>query len=178
MLKSVAKVATVAIVGALALTGCSVTNPQVAAYVDGTPVSQTEVDTVSRVLAESTADPLDTAGSFAPTVLTIIVQSKLAAKTAAEKGITVTEAQRQTVIAQNEVYGTLLGNPATAAFMTGFANASVILSDQSAVPVFQDVVARTPVRVNPRFGEWNKEQAALAEGSSGSLSELAPLPQQ
>ena len=114
MLKAVAKVATVAIVGALALTGCSVTNPQVAAYVDGAPVSQTEVDTVSRVLAESTADPLDTAGSFAPTVLTIIVQSKLAAKTAAEKGITVTEAQRQTVIAQNEVYGTLLGNPATA----------------------------------------------------------------
>lgn len=177
MFRAVAKTASGVVVGVLALTGCTVTNPRVAAYVDGTPVSQAEVDTVSRVLAEATTDPLDTAGSFAPTVLTIIVQSRLAAMAAEEKGITVTDAQRQTVIAQNEVYGTLLRNPDTAGFMTGFADASVILSDQSAVPVFQDVVSRTPVRVNPRFGEWDKAQAALAAGSSGSLSELAPVAQ-
>lgn len=177
MVKAAVKAAIGAIVGMLVLTGCAVTNPQVAAYVAGTPITQAEVDAVSGALAEASPDPTDTAAGFASTVLVIMVQNQIAAKAAADAGITVTDAQRQSFMSQNELYGTLVENPASTDFMNDFATTSIVVSDEAGVEAFRDVLADTSVRVNPRFGEWDDEAAVLVEGSSGSLSELAPFNQ-
>lgn len=177
MVKAAVKAAIGAIVGVLVLTGCTVTNPQVAAYVAGSPITQAEVDAVSGALAEASPDTNDTAGNFAPTVLVIMVQNQLAAKAAADAGITVTDAQRQTFISQNELYGVLVNNPASADFMNSFATTSIVVSADAGVQAFREVAANTSVRVNPRFGEWDADAVALAEGSSGSLSEWAPFKQ-
>jgi hypothetical protein len=91
----------------------------------------------------------------------------------AAKKIEVTDAQRQTIFAQNELFATLLKNPATADFMTTYANTATILSDEAAQVAFKDLLASTPIRVNPRFGTWDPAAGALVEGSSGSLSEAA-----
>jgi len=40
------------------------------------------------------------------------------------------------------------------------------------------VVERTTVTVNPRFGVWDDDVFGLVDGSTGSLSEVAPLPQE
>ena len=171
------KAVAVAVVGVLALTGCTVTNPRVAAYVGGTPITQAEVDAVSGALADASPDTSDTAAEFAPTVLVIMVQNQIAARAAADAGITVSDAQRQSIIAQNELYGVLLNNPASTDFMNDFAGTSIVVSDQAGVAAFQEAAAKTTVRLNPRFGEWDADAVALVEGSSGSLSEWAPFKQ-
>ena len=42
---------------------------------------------------------------------------------------------------------------------------------------FQEAVDTITVRVNPRFGEWDPANG-LVQGSSGSLSEAAAIPQE
>lgn len=164
--------AALATAGLLALAGCG-GNPQIAVYVDDAPVPLAKVEAVAQVLADTSSDAYDTAGSFTPTVLQILVQAKLAERVATDKKITVTDAQRQTVYAQNELYSTLLKNPVTTGFMQSYADTAVVLADKSAQAAYRDVMAAATIRVNPRFGVWDPRNGSLAEGSSGSLSEAA-----
>jgi len=103
-----------------------------------------------------------------------MVQSEIAGVVAKDKGITVTDAQRDTFYATVELYPALAKNPVTAGFMVRFADASTILTDQAAATAFSDLLAKTPVRVNPRFGVWDDTKHGLVDGSTGSLSEAAP----
>jgi hypothetical protein len=173
MSKARLMVAALATAGLMALAGCG-GNPQVAAYVGDVQVSQTKVETVSRVLAETSSDAYDTVGSFNRTVVQIMIQGTLAAKVGAAKNIQVTEAQRQALYAQNELFTVLLKNPATTEFMTTYANTATILGDEAAKTAYAELLATTPIRVNPRFGTWDPAVGGLADGSSGSLSEAAP----
>lgn len=170
-----AKMAALATAGLLALTGCATGNPQVAAYVDGARIAQSEVDAISQVLAEVSADPADTAGDFGTTVVTIMVQAKLAKKAADAASITVTDAERQQVFASNELYAALISNPVTADFMNGFADTAILVNNEAGSAAIKNALASTEVRVNPRFGTWDPAAASLVQGSSGSLSVPAPL---
>ncbi|MCC6496792.1 MAG: hypothetical protein IT193_11125 [Propionibacteriaceae bacterium] len=176
MSKARVMVAALATAGLLAFAGCG-NSPQVAAYVGDFRVQQDTVEAVSQVLADASSDAYDTAGSFSPTVMQIMVQTKLAAQAGEAKGISVTEEQRQQIYAQNELYAGLLKNPVTTDFMTGYANTSVILGNEAALAAYKDLIASTPIRVNPRFGTWDPEAGGLVEGSSGSLSSVAPIKQ-
>jgi len=104
----------------------------------------------------------------------IMIQGTLAAKVGEAKKIEVTDAQRQAVYAQNELYAVLLKNPATTDFMVTYANTATILGDDAGKAAYKDLLASTPIRVNPRFGTWDAAAGGLADGSSGSLSEAAP----
>ncbi|HEX5334250.1 MAG TPA: hypothetical protein VFW55_00120 [Propionicimonas sp.] len=178
-MKARVMVAALATAGLLALTGCG-SNPQVAAYVGGPDsavnltVTQSEVDTIANEIAATTSDAYDTGASFAANVMQIMVQSEIAGVVAKDKGITVTDAQRDTFYATVELYPALAKNPVTAGFMVRFADASTILTDQAAATAFSDLLAKTPVRVNPRFGVWDDTKHGLVDGSTGSLSEAAP----
>ncbi len=176
MSKARVMVATLATAGLLAFAGCS-SSPQVAAYVGGSQIQQTRVDDVSQVLADASSDASDTAGAFSATVMQIMVQTKVAEQAGVAKGLTVTDAQRQQIYAQNELYDGLVKNPLTTDFMTGYANTSVILSNEAALAAYKELMASTPIRVNPRFGTWDAAAGALVEGSSGSLSSVAPIKQ-
>jgi hypothetical protein len=164
--------AALATAGLLALAGCG-GNPQVAVYVGDSPIPLAKVEAISKVLADSSSDTYDTAGAFTPTVMQIMVQSKLAEQVAATKKITVTDDQRQSVYAENELYGVLLKNPVTADFMTSYASTAVILAGEPEQAAYRDLLAATNVRLNPRFGTWDPKTGGIAEGSSGSLSEAA-----
>lgn len=173
MSKARVMVAALATAGLMALTGCG-GNPQVAAYVGDVRVQQSSVDEVAQVLADTSTDAYDTAGSFNKTVMQIMIQGTLATEVGVAKKIEVTDAQRQAIYDSNELYGTLLKNPKTTAFMTTYANTATILSDEAAKAAYGELLATTPVRVNPRFGTWDPKTGALVDGSSGSLSEAAP----
>lgn len=178
-MKARVMVAGLAAAGLLALAGCG-GSPQVAAYVGGpgnpvnVQVSQAEVDQVATAIAATTSDAYDTAVSFSAAVMQIKVQSAVVAQVAKDKAITVTDAQRDAFYASQELYPPLAQNPATRDFMIAYANTATILSDQAAAMAFSELMAKTPVRVNPRFGTWDDTVGSLVEGSSGSLSEAAP----
>jgi hypothetical protein len=112
--------------------------------------------------------------SFSSAVMQILVQSAVVAQVAKDKAITVTDAQRDAFYASQELYPPLVQNPATRGFMVSYANTATILSDQAAAAAYSELMAKTPVRVNPRFGVWDDTKGSLVDGSSGSLSEAAP----
>ena len=172
MSKAAVKVA-VLVASMAALVGCAGGNPLVAAYVGAETIPQTTVDNVSRVLADATEDATDTAGSYGQTVVSIIIQSKLAAQVAAAKGITVTDAERQQVYDSNEIYTVLLNNPATADFMRDYANTAFILNDEAGKLGVNELVGTTAITLNPRLGMWDPTTGGILAGSSGSLSQLA-----
>lgn len=161
------------VVAMAALAGCVSGNPQVAAYVGPDPVAQTDVDTIAQALSEATSDTTDSAATYQQTVVSILVQSKLAAGIAASKGITVTDEQRQQVYASNELYAALVNNPVTTKFMTEYANTAFIVSDEVGKAELANVLQATTITLNPRLGTWDADNVAVADGSSGSLSELA-----
>ena len=59
----------------------------------------------------------------------------------------------------------------------GLADANVVLSDEAAKAPMAELVANTPIKVNPRYGIWDAKAGGLIEGSPGSLSDPAPLKQ-
>ena len=58
--------------------------------------------------------------------------------------------------------------------MVSYATTATVLSDKAAATAFAELMAKTQVRVNPRFGVWDDTKGSLVDGSSGSLSEAAP----
>ncbi|HSK34707.1 MAG TPA: hypothetical protein VK903_14600 [Propionicimonas sp.] len=177
-MKARVMVAGLATAGLLALTGCG-GSPLVAAYVGGpgnavnVQVTQAEVDQVASAIAGTTSDEYDTGVSFAAAVMQIKVQSAVVAQVAKDKAITVTDEQRNAFYASQELYAPLAQNPATRDFMISYANTATILSDEAAATAFGELMAKTPIRVNPRFGVWDDTTGSLVDGSSGSLSEAA-----
>lgn len=169
------KLAVLATTAVLALTGCA-GDPNVAAYVDGSPIRQAEVDTLARAISQ-TVDTAGSEGTLRPVVLSILVQTKVAEAVAAEQQIEVTDAERQAVLATNAGLAALAQNPATADFTLRYLNAGLVLNSDKGSAAAAAVYARTAVRLNPRLGTWDAESHSVAEGSSGSLSELAPLKQ-
>ncbi len=178
-MKARVMVAALATAGLLALAGCG-SNPQVAAYVGGpgssvdVTVSQAEVDRVAAAIAGATSDAYDTGASFSTAVMSIKVQSAVVDRIAKDKAITVTDAQREAFYATQELYPVLAKDPVTHDFMVSYANTATVLSDKTAATAFAELMAKTPVRVNPRFGVWDDKVGSLVEGSTGSLSEAAP----
>ena len=178
-MKARVMVAGLATAGLLALTGCG-SNPQVAAYVGGPgsavnmTVAQADVDRIATAIAGATSDAYDTGASFATAVMSIKVQAAVVDQVAKDKAITVTDAQREAFYATQELYPVLAKDPVTHDFMVSYANTATVLSDKAAATAFADLMAKTPVRVNPRFGVWDDKVGSLVEGSTGSLSEAAP----
>lgn len=161
----------------MVLAGCATGNPQVAAYVDGSPISQAQVDQVSQAIVEASTDPAATAGDVSGVVLQIMIHGKIAEQVAAGEHYTVAASERQSLISANGLDG-LAADPRTADFVTEFVDSSIILQNTD----FQNAVAQAwataDVEVNPRFGTWNTQQNALEDGTAGgSISSLAPLKQ-
>lgn len=171
------KLAALATVGVLALTGCTTPSPTAAAYVGDTRISQADVDTMAAALAEVTDDPTDTGSAFAKPVVQFVIVSKLA-RTGAEKAkIVVTDAQRAAVHAANPSLATFAKNPALTTFISDLVDAQAILGTEAGHAAYAEQVASTTVQVNPRIGVWDAKQGAFVDGGSGSISSVAPLAQ-
>lgn len=172
-MKSV-KLAALATTGVLALAGCATGNPQVAAYVGEATISQTEVETIAGALAENT-EAEDSASGFSTTVLQILIQSRIVEQAAAAKNLSVPEADRNSAIAGNESLAALAKNPAVTDFINDYVDTSLLLQTEAGATAAKEVAGATEVRVNPRFGTWDQTQFGLVEGSTGSISEAAPI---
>ncbi len=184
--RNMKKLAAAATVGLLALAGCTTGNPQTAAYIadkvqttrPDTRVTIAQVDATSRALADVSSDTSDSAATFSTTVVQIMIQNEIAKRTAADNQITVTEEQRKQVLAANESLGTLMQNPALTSFISDYINTGVILSGDAGQAAAKDEVTKISIRLNPRYGTWDPQRLGIADGSTGSISEIAPIRQE
>jgi len=168
------KLAALATTGVLALTGCATGSPQSAAYVGPTPISMAQVTHLSNQVAAFTSDTSDSASTFNAAVVQILISSKIALATKIE----VTDAQRQQVMAADESLSALAQDPELADFVRDWADAQAIVSTDAGREAYLALAEKTTVRLNPRFGTWDSQKFAIASGSSGSISEVAPIRQE
>lgn len=167
-------------VGALVLTGCTPRSGSAAAYVDGTPISATELNRVAAGVA-TYLDP-STAVSK-PGVLAVLVRGRLADAVASRRGIAITDGERDQFIAQQakvnseyKSYQAFLTHPDAREVVYATADADLIAQRIGGATELVAAARQVPMEVNPRFGEWvfTDNTMGIRQDSSGSLSK--PLP--
>lgn len=149
---------------ALVLTGCGQSSPRVAAYVGSSEITDAAV-------TDGVEGFTEVAGAVnKPAVLNAMIQGEIATAVAAENGITVTDAERDELLAQDESAQVLLSNPAAKEVVYDLVDVEIVagkVGDEKFLAAMQEA----DVTVNPRFGTWDPEAQppGLQDGSS-SLS--------
>lgn len=158
----------------VALVGCSNASPSVVAYVGDSELTQTEVDQAIAGI-RSTLEEGQTVSSEA--VLNTMIQGELAAQIAADRSLTITDAQRDSVLAQSEL-APLLKVPGARPVVYDLADSELVSQQVGAEDYLAELKTRK-VTLNPRYGVLDPDQKTLVTGRSGSLSEPAePTPAQ
>ena len=164
--------AAASVVAVVALAGCSNASPSVVAYVGDTEVTQTEVERAVTGVRSTLAEG-QTVSSEA--VVNTMIQGELAAQIAADRGLTITDAQRNALLAQSEL-APLVNVPEAKELVYDLADTELVSQQVGAEEYLAELKARK-VTLNPRYGVLDPEQKILVTGRSGSLSEpAAPAP--
>jgi hypothetical protein len=167
------KLAALATVGVIALTGCA-GSPQAAAYVGDTQISQSEVEHLSAVIADVSDDPTDIASTYTRGVLQILVRNEVARTVTAANPAAVTPELRQQVLTQQPQLAELMKTKDLTDLVSGLVDWQVLASSDAGRAAIVKGLGTTTVRLNPRMGVWDNTQAGIVTDSTGSISELAP----
>lgn len=161
------------IAGLVALAGCAGQNPTHAATVNQVVITETQVDQVATALAAVFGTP-DAPGDQRRLAATVLIGNEVGRAVGVERGITTTEADRQSTIAQYQDLTALGQQPGMAQVVDDYAGA-LLVRTQLGETDFATTAAAVPVVVNPRYGQWDARLAQLNSGS-GSLSSPAATP--
>jgi hypothetical protein len=181
-------IAATAVAAALCLSACGPLHEGAAATVGNTRISVAALNAaVAKATASPTADaPADRTGAVQSS-LTALIQAALVADGAKAKGVSVSEADIQSFLAQQRqtngtdagtaqangialsdlhqaVYETLLLTKLTAAVSAGQTDQT---AQQQALTKYITTLANTEgVSVNPRYGVWNLAQFGVVPGDA------------
>ena len=164
-------VAALAAVAMLLVGGCAGNNPRLAATVGTVNLLETDVDAVAKAVSEA-AEGQTSAGAQRSTVLAVMIHNVMLAQAARDKGITVSDVERDAQFAAQPFYAALRANPASTKFINEYIDSMIVLNIIGE-DAFHTIAQGIPVTVNPRYGTWNQTLSTL-NGDSGSLSKPAP----
>jgi hypothetical protein len=153
------------VVAVLALAGCANAEPRVVAYVGGTRITEQQLQ---RVVAgvSSTLEPGQQVSREA--VVNVMIHGALAEQIAAERKISVTDADREAVIKNSELAG-LLAVPDARPIAFDIADQQIVAQKLGA-QAYLNAVKGMPVTLNPRYGVLDPDRKLIREGQSGSLA--------
>ena len=133
---------------ALAVTaGCANANPAVAAYVDGTAISQTQLDQAVAGVQQTVQEGQQVSPQA---VLNALVHGAIAERIAEKNGITVTDADRDAVLKGSNLEP-LLPIPAAKEVAYDIADQQIVAQKVGTDPYLQQI-EQQDVTVNPRYG--------------------------
>jgi hypothetical protein len=159
------------LVGLLVTGACAKADPSVAAYVDGSKITQRQVDDavegVSAILQEGQSVSQQA-------VVNAMIHGVIAEKLAAANKITITDGERDALIKNSNLAG-LLNVPKGRPIAYDVADQQIV-SDKLGGAAYLAAVAKQPVTVNPRFGVLDPNQKTIITDKSASLAQ--PLPTQ
>lgn len=160
--------ATLSVVGLL-LAGCAAGTPSTSAVVNGTSVSESDVTRWSNGCAPAFQN---TPAAVRPAMVNAAMQGALADTIAAEKSITVTDADRVRGVASMQDADLLMADPDCAEAVLAVSSL-IFVADKLGTEAFTQAIADSDVEVNPRYGTWDPAAVGLS-GNSGSLSASDP----
>jgi hypothetical protein len=163
--------AALAAVAVVALAGCSNASPSVVAYVGEDRITERQleqaVDGLSGTLAEG-----QTVSTEA--VVNAMIQGAIAEQIAAERGIELTDAGRDALLAQSEL-APLTQVPEAREVVYDVADFQIVAQELGEEAVLAEI-AKSDVTLNPRYGVLDPERKILVTGRTGSLSEPVEPP--
>jgi hypothetical protein len=155
----------------LATAGCAKADPSVAAYVDGSEITQQQVDDavagVSSILQEG--QQVSQAA-----VVNAMIHGVIAEKLAAANKITITDGERDALIKNSNLAG-LLNVPKGRPIAYDVADQQIV-SGKLGSEAYLAAVANEPVTLNPRFGVLDPNQKTIINDKSASLAKPVATP--
>ncbi len=159
----------VTLLAAVVTTGCSQASPGVVAYVGDAEISQSQLDTAVAAVS-TTVEAGQTVSSAA--VINALIQGELAAQLAAQRHISITDAQRDTFLKTTNL-APLLDVPAAKPVAYDVAD-SQIVSQALGAKAYLAAIGKSTVKLNPRYGVLDPQQKTVVTDQSGSLSQADP----
>lgn len=165
-MKSVRWLLAVALAVGLLLTGCSAPRPSVAATVGGVTITEAQLESTTATTANVLAgDP----AVVRPAVLRWLILGQIARTIDAEKGLGLTDAQREQS-ATGSALAALLASEATRDFALNGGDVTYVANKLGSSQAFAAAAEGVRVSINPRHGTWDGQRLDLTKGS-GPLSE-------
>lgn len=159
---------TAALVALGATAGCSGASPSVAAYVDGTTISSSQLDAAVAGVGQTVQEGQQVSPQA---VLDALVHGVMADHIAAKNGVVVTDAERDAILKGSNLEP-LLPIPAAAEVAYDVADQQIVAQKVGAQPYLQQV-AQEKVTLNPRYGVLDEQQKLIVTDQSGSLAKPA-----
>jgi hypothetical protein len=160
--------AALALVALGATAGCANASPSVAAYVDGTAITSAQLETAVAGVGQT----VEQGQQVSPqAVLDALIHGVIADQIAAKNNITVTDADRNSVL-QGSNLEPLLPIPAAKEVAYDVADQQIVAQKVGAQPYLAQVASQQ-VTVNPRYGVLDEKQKLIVTDESGSLAKAA-----
>ena len=155
----------------LALAGCANAEPGVVAYVGDTRITQGQLDQAVAGVSTTLAPGQQVSREA---VVNVMIHGALAEQIAADRDISVTDAERETLIKNSELAG-LLTVPDAKPIAFDVADQQIVAERVGAEAYLTEVRER-PVTLNPRFGVLDPAQKVILGDRTGSLAKPLPAP--
>lgn len=155
-----------AAVALAALSGCANAEPGVAAYVDSTKITESQLDAAVTGV-ESTLDEGQQVSK--PGVLNAMIQGAMADELASENNLVITDSERDTLLLSSQGFAGLLDVPAAKQLAYDLADTQIV-SDKLGPEKVAAGLAERKVTLNPRYGVLDPAQKIITTADSGSLA--------
>ncbi|HMQ38406.1 MAG TPA: hypothetical protein PKE46_14500 [Micropruina sp.] len=163
-MKSVRWVLAAIVAGLLVLSGCSNPGAGVAASVNGVSIPVSRIEEPVKAIGNSDGQLAEPHAI----VLSYAIRGEIARSVAAEQNIPLTGEPRTTVLNANPNLAQYAENPQVAGFVDDVVDSTLVIN-RIGETAFVEQVSRASVQVNPRYGSWSIEAAAVAQ-AGGQLS--------
>lgn len=154
------------------LTGCGQANPSVVAYVDGTAITQQQLDEAVTGVGQG----LQEGQQVSPqAVVNVLIHGEIAAKIAAQEQIAISDADRDAVLTGSNLES-LTAIPAARPVAYDVADQQIV-AQKLGSQAYLDRLAQQQVTLNPRYGVLDPQQKVIQGDESAALARpAAPTP--
>lgn len=164
----------VVLLSVVAMAGCSQAEPNVAAYVASTKITDAQVDAAVKGVSATLTEGQQVS---TPAVLNALIQGAIAEQLAAENNIVITDSERDQMLAGSNLVS-LLAVPAAKVVAYDVVD-NQIVSTKLGSQAFLVALESRQVTLNPRYGVLDPKQKLIVSQQSGSLANpaITPTPQ-
>jgi hypothetical protein len=159
------------VVALLTLAGCGNAEPGVVAYVGDSRITQRQLD---RAVAGISATLAEGQQVSREAVVNAMIHGALAEQIAADRKISVTDSERESLIKTSELAG-LLTEPDARQVAFDVADQQIVAQKLGA-EAYLAAVTEWPVTLNPRFGVLDPKRKVILGNQTGSLAKPVPAP--
>lgn len=149
----------------IGLAGCSGAEPGVAAYVDGTKITDTQVSAAVAGISATLAEGQQVS---TPAVINAMIHGAIAEQLAAANNIAISDTERETLLKGSNLES-LVTVPDARSVAYDVADQQIV-STKLGAEAYLAAVAQQDVTLNPRYGVLDPAQKLIVTDESGSLA--------